>query len=180
MSKAGAYYGLLAEFTEPEDLLHAVRQVRREKYEKVEAYTPFPVEGLSEALEFRRTYLPLVVLIGGILGGVGGYYLQYWVSVIEYPLNIGGRPLHSWPSFIPVTFECTILAASLAALLGMLGLNGLPRPHHPLFNVERFQRASADRFFLCIRSEDPIFHPETTRRLLESLEPSAIDEVPYY
>lgn len=173
-------FGLLAEFTEAEQLVHATTRARAEGYAQMEAYSPFPVEGLADALGFTRTWMPLVVLLGGILGASGGYYLQYWVSAVDYPLNIGGRPLHSWPAFIPVTFECTVLVASLAGVLGMLALNGLPRPHHPLFNVEQFQHASVDRFFLCIRSTDPKFHESTTRAFLESLEGAQVYDVPFY
>ena len=128
-------YGLMAEFDSPADLLDAARRAYEEGYRRMDAYTPFPVDGLAEALGFRRTRLPLVVLFGGIAGGLGGYCLQYWISAIDYPLNVGGRPLHSWPAFIPVTFELTILVAALAAVLGMLALNGLPMPYHPVFNV---------------------------------------------
>jgi hypothetical protein len=174
------YYGLLAEFTEPEDLVAAARAVHEQGYIRAEAYSPYPVEGLSESLGFTRSRLPLLVLIGAFLGGIGGYCLQYWVAAVEYPLNIGGRPLNSWPAFIPITFECTILVAALFAVLGMLALNGLPQPHHPLFNVPEFAAyASTDRFFLAIRSDDPQFHETRTRQLLEDLKPMAIYEVPW-
>src|SRR5262249_5419205 len=139
----------------------------------------FPVEGLAEAIGFRRSRLPLIVLIGGLIGCVGGYLLQYYSAVVDYPLNIGGRPTHSWPSFVPVTFELTVLTASLSAVLGMLGLNGLPMPYHPLFNVPRFALASRDRFFLCIEATDPLFDREGTRQFLLSLAPREISEVPH-
>lgn len=180
MSDSNWNFGLLAEFEESEQLVHAVKRAREGGYARMEAYSPFPVEGLAEALGFTRTWMPLVVLLGGVFGGCGGYYLQYWISVIDYPVNVGGRPLHSWPAFIPVTFECTILAASLAGVLGMLALNGLPRPHHPLFNVEAFQHASVDRFFLCIQAADPKYHEATTRAFLESLEGAQVYDVPFY
>ena len=173
------YYGLLAEFSEPEDVVAAARAVHQEGYVRVEAYAPYPVEGLSESLGFERSRIPMLVLCGAILGGIGGYYLQYWVSALEYPLNIGGRPLNSWPAFIPITFECTILVAALFAVLGMLALNGLPQPHHPLFNVPEFAYASTDRFFLAIQSDDPQFHETRTRDLLAGLQPMAIYEVPW-
>jgi hypothetical protein len=132
---------------------------------------------LAEVIGFKRTQLPLIVLIGGLLGGIGGFYLQYWISAIDYPMIIGGKPYNSWPAFIPVTFETTILGAALAAVLGMLGLNGLPMPYHPVFNVERFALASRDRFFLCIEAADPKFELDTTVEFLRSLNPSSIHEV---
>lgn len=171
-------YGILAEFDDPHAIVEAAKRVRREGYRRVDAYTPHPVHGLSDALDFHRTRMPLVVLIGALLGAAGGYFLQYWASVIEYPLNIGGRPLHSWPAFIPVTFECTVLVASLFAVLGLFALCGLPRPHHPLFGVRQFDRASVDRFFLCIEARDEKFHEETTRKFLETLHPCEIIDVP--
>jgi len=173
-----ASYGLLAEFDSPTMLVEAVRAARQNGYRKMDAYTPFPVENLAEELGFRRTRLPLVVLIGGILGCVGGYLMQYWVAAIAYPLNVGGRPLHSWPSFVPVTFELTILVAALFAVLGMLGLNGLPRPHHPVFNVPSFALATRDKFFLCIQATDPRFDPDRTRAFLAGLHAREVSDVP--
>jgi hypothetical protein len=170
-------YGLLAEFHSPEELLAAAQRAREAGYRKMDAYTPFPIEGLAEAVGFERTRLPYVVLAGGLAGCIGGFLLQYWTSVHAYPLNIGGRPLNSWPSFIPVTFETTILAAALAAVLGMLALNGLPQPYHPLFDVERFALASRDRFFLCIKARDPKFDRAATRKFLESLTTYGVFEV---
>ncbi len=170
-------YGLLAEFDSAEALLVATRQAYEKGYRKPYAYAPFPVEGLSEALGFHRTRLPLLVFIGGVLGCVGGYYLQYYTSVIDYPLNVGGRPLHSWPAFIPITFEMTILVAGLFAVLGMLALNGLPMPYHPVFNVERFALATRDRFFLCIEATDPLFDREQTRKFLEGLQSRGVFDV---
>ena len=170
-------YGLMAEFESPAELLDAAGRAYEEGYRRMDAYTPFPVHGLAEALGFRRTRLPLLVFFGGIAGCVGGYYLQYWISAIDYPLNIGGRPLNSWPAFIPVTFELTILVAALAAVLGMLALNGLPMPYHPVFNVPAFERATRNRFFLCIESIDPKFDRGETTHFLESLKPHAVFEV---
>jgi hypothetical protein len=170
-------HGLMAEFESPIALLSATRRAYAEGYRKMDAYTPFPIEELAEALGFHDTWLPLLVLCGGIVGGLSGYGLEYWVSVIAYPLNVGGRPLHSWPAFIPVTFEMTILVAALSAVVGMIALNGLPRPYHPVFNVPRFALASRDRFFLCIESRDPKFDRTATRSFLESLSPREVSDV---
>ena len=162
-------YGLMAEFDSPEALLKAGRRAFAEGFRRMDAYSPFPVDGLAEAIGFHRTRVPLIVLIGGLLGCIGGFYLQYWVAVIDYPINIGGRPLNSWPSFIPVTFELTILLAALAAFFGVLALNRLPMPYHPVFNVERFELASRNRFFLCIEAADNKFELERTRRFLDEI-----------
>lgn len=175
---ADAVFGLMAEFTTPQRLRQAVEQARQAGYQHMEAYTPFPIEGLAAALGMKTTRLPWVVLVGGILGALGGYGLQYYASVVSYPLNIGGRPLHSWPAFVPVTFELTILTAGLAAVLGMMALNGLPHPHHPVFNVPGFALASRDRFFLCIEAADPQFDPQQTRDFLEGLGAEQVAEVP--
>jgi hypothetical protein len=177
MQEQPRIYGLMAEFDGPSDLLEAARRTYAEGYRRLDAYSPFPVQGLAEAIGFPRTRLPLLVLIGGIAGGVGGYLLQYWISAIDYPLNVGGRPLHSWPAFIPVTFELIILVAALAAVLGMLALNRLPMPHHPVFNVAAFELATHNRFFLCIEATDSKFDGVGTRRFMESLKPRDIYEV---
>lgn len=171
-------YGVLAEFPDGETLVDAAQQTFDAGYRRIDAFSGYPVEGLADAIGFRRTRLPLLVCIGGIIGGCVGFGLQYWVSVIEYPLNIGGRPLNSWPSFIPVTFELTILFSALTAVLGMLALNKLPEPWHPLFNVPRFQKYAHDGFFLLVQADDPLFHPETTRQFLERLNPIGLYEVP--
>ena len=170
-------YGIIAEFPSPERLLEAVKRSRAAGYQVMEAYTPYPVEGLVEAIGHGPSRVPLLVLIGGILGGAGGYALQYWASVIEYPLNIGGRPFHSWPSFIPATFEMTILVAGIFAVLGMLILNGLPMPYHPVFNVPRFEHASSDAFFLTIETADPKFDQHATRKFLEDLHPLGVFDI---
>lgn len=172
-------HGLMAEFDSPTELVMAARRAHDEGYRKMDAYTPFPIEELADAIGFRHTRLPLVVLIGGILGCLGGYGLQYWVSAIEYPLNVGGRPYNSWPSFIPVTFETTVLVAALSAVLGMLALNGLPMPYHPVFNVKSFALASKDKFFLCIEAEDPKYDRAATEHFLKTLRPREIAEVPH-
>ena len=177
--KRPAIYGLMAEFPDPGSVVAAARRVHQEGYRKVDAFSPYPIEELSEALEFHRSKLPLLVLLGGAAGLLGGYGLQYCTSVIDYPLNIGGRPFHSWVSFIPVTFEVTILLAALTAVLGMLALNGLPEPYHPVFNVPRFALASKDRFFICIEATDPKFELDATWRFLISLGPRVVSEVDY-
>jgi len=170
-------YGLVAEFDNPSDLVAAANAARLEGYRRMDAYSPIPIEELHEALGFRHTRLPFIVLMGGLAGLVGGYGLEYWSSVIAYPMNIGGRPFHSWPQFIPVAFETTILGASLAAVFGMLALNGLPMPYHPMFNLPRFALASRNRFFLCIEAVDPMFDREATQVFLESVHPRGVSEV---
>ena len=167
----------MAEFDDANALVAATRRAHDEGYRRMDAYSPFPIEELHEALGSHHSQLPLIVLIGGLCGCVGGYALQYWAAAIAYPLNVGGRPFNSWPSFIPVTFECTILVAALSAVLGMLALNGLPMPHHPVFNVPRFALASRNRFFLCIEVKDRKFDLESTRRFLETLEPREVSTV---
>ena len=171
-------YGMMAEFDSPSDLVAAARRTYEAGYQKIDAYSPFPIEELAEAIGFRSNAVPLVVLIGGLIGCLSGYALQYWISVITYPINVGGRPLHSWPAFIVVTFEMTILFAGLAAVLGMLALNGLPMPYHPVFNVPRFSSASKDRFFLIVFSSDKKYDSTTTRKFLEAMSPRSISEVP--
>ncbi|OPZ06826.1 MAG: hypothetical protein BWZ08_02194 [candidate division BRC1 bacterium ADurb.BinA292] len=170
-------YGLLAEFDAPAPLLNAVQRARAAGYAAMDAYAPFPLDGLAEALGRRRDLVPWFVLAGGVLGGVGAYAMMAYSSIIDYPLNVGGRPLHSWPSFIPITFELTVLLASLSGVAAMLLLNGLPCPHHPVFNVPEFARASRDRFFLCIESADARFDPETTRDFLATLNPLQIHAI---
>ena len=168
-SRRSTIYGLMAEFEHSHGLVEAARRAHHEGYRRMDAYSPVPIEELHDALHMHDNRLPKLVLMGGILGGLGGYGLQYWVATIAYPLNVGGRPQHSWPAFIPVTFELTILAAALTAVLGMLALNGLPQPFHPVFNVPRFALASRNRFFLCIEAVDPKFNIDKTRTFLESL-----------
>jgi hypothetical protein len=174
---APANYGLMAEFDNPTALVEAATRARLAGYRRMDAFSPIPIEELSEALGLRRTRLPLLVLLGGIAGGLGGYTLEWWASAIAYPMNVGGRPFHSWPQFIPVTFETTVLGAALSAFVGMWALNRLPQPYHPVFNVPAFARASSDRFFLCIESGDPRFDREATWRFLESLHPVGVSDV---
>jgi Protein of unknown function (DUF3341) len=172
-------YGLIAEFDRTEDVIEATRRAYEHGYRMMEAYTPFPVEGLAEALGFHKNRVAACVLIGGITGGLAGFFMQWYSAVLSYPVDIGGRPFNSWPAFIPITFEMTILFASLAAVFGMLGLNGLPRPHHPVFNVPNFVLASRNRFFLCLQARDPLFDEVESRQFLELLNPKSIDVVPF-
>ena len=171
-------YGLIAEFADERALVDAARRARAEGYRNIDAYAPFSVEGLSDALGFRKDRVALITLLGGIVGGVGVYFLQWYTAVIDYPINAGGRPLHSWPAFIPATFEMTVLGAALAAFFGMLILNGLPRLNHPIFDAPDFDLASRNRFFLCIEAADPRFDAEQTRRFLDELDPMNVGEVP--
>jgi hypothetical protein len=170
-------YGLMAEFEEPDQLLAAAQRAHGEGYRRMDAYSPFPIEGLAEAIGFHRNMVASIVLIGAVVGGLTGFFLQYYVAVFDYPLNIGGRPLNSWPAFIPITFELTILFGAISAVLGMLALNGLPMPYHPVFNVPGFALATRNRFFLCIESADPKFDREKTREFLRSLPAHAVSEV---
>ena len=174
---APTLFGLLAEFETPDALVKATEKARLAGYRKMDAYSPIPIEELSEALGLARTRLPKLVFLGGLLGGIGGYSLEYYCAVIGYPLNVGGRPLNSWPQFIPVTFETTVLGAALCCFLGMWALNRLPQPYHPVFNVPAFKRASTDRFFLCIEAADPAFTPDATRRFLEGFHPVGVFDV---
>ena len=170
-------YGLMAEFETPQELVDAAAMTREAGVTKLDAYTPYPIEALTEALDIHDHRLPAVVLGGGIVGGLAGYALCYWTSVIEYPLNIGGKPFHSAPAFIVPTFETTILFAAFAAVLGMLALNGLPMPYHPVFNTPRFALASRDRFFLCIEAKDPKFDHDATWAFLTTLKPTVVMDV---
>jgi Protein of unknown function (DUF3341) len=170
-------FGLMAEFDTPTALVAAARRAREAGYSKVDAYSPFPIEELNEALQLPRNGVPLATLIGGLFGLLGGYGLEYWVSVIAYPLNIGGRPFHSMPAFIVPAYEMTILFASFGAVIGMIALNGLPMPYHPVFNVPAFEAASTDRFFLTIESADPKFDLQATREFLQGLHPLGVSDV---
>ena len=170
-------YGLMAEFDSPTALVSAARKVREAGYTKIDAFSPFPIEELNEALKLPRNRVPLVTLIGGLTGLAAGYGLEYWASVIAYPLNIGGRPFHSLPAFIVPAYETTILFSAFGAVIGMIALNGLPMPYHPVFNVPRFALSSRDRFFLCLEADDPLFDRDESRRFLERLVPRQISEV---
>ena len=167
-------YGVMAEFRHAEALIAAAARARDAGYGRIEAYSPYPVEGLAETIGFRKNRVPLIVFVSGLAGGLGGYFMQWYSAVISYPINSGGKPLHSWPEFIPVTFELTILAAAVVGFIGMLVLNGLPKLYHPVFNVPEFDLASRNRFFLCLRATES----DQARELLQTLEPLGIWEVP--
>jgi hypothetical protein len=170
----------LAEFETPQAILEATRRARQVGYRDMDAFTPYAVEGLADELSLHHTSVPFVVLVAGLVGAAVGFFMQYWSMAVDYPFNVGGRPTNSWPVFIPITFEVMILVASFAALLGMLFLNGLPQPHHALFNVPRFARASQDRFFLCIEATDPLFDRQETAGFLAGLHPTGpVEEVPH-
>jgi Alternative complex III, ActD subunit len=171
-------YGMMAEFGNQDELLEAARNAYKAGYRRLDAFAPSPVEGLAEAIGFHHTRIAALTLIGGICGGLGAFALQYYINVINFPLNIGGRPYNSWPAFIPVTFELTVLGAALATVVGLLALNGLPKPYHPVFNVPNFARATSDRFFLCIMAEDPKFDTVETRDFLTGLNSSGVYEIP--
>jgi Alternative complex III, ActD subunit len=170
-------YGIMAEFAQPEQLLAATRAAYQAGYRKMEAYTPYSVEGVAEALGFTKTRVPLIVLLGGIAGALTAYGMEWFSAVVDYPLNVGGRPLHSWPAFIPITFELTVLFAAIAGLIGMLWLNGLPKPYHPVFNAPEFRLASQTRFFLCIEADDRDFDLEKVRQFLRQQSPLSVVEV---
>src|SRR5688572_23314124 len=172
-------YGLIAEFTNPQELLDAAHATREAGYTDTDAFSPFPIHGLHDAVGMRSTKLPVIVFIGGLIGGIGGYVMCWYANVIAYPLNIGGKPYNSWPAWIPITFECAILVAAFAAVFGMLALNGLPMPYHPVFNVRRFDSASRDKFFLVIQTRDPKFRLDEVRQLLRSLGPREVTDVPW-
>jgi Protein of unknown function (DUF3341) len=169
-------YGLVAEFETPDQLLGAAHRAREAGYRSIDAFSPMPVEGLAEAVGFQSTRLPLVVLVAGMFGAAAGFFLQWYANVVSFPLNVDGKPFNSWPAFIPITFELTILCAALAATFGMLAMNGLPTPYHPLFNVPRFALATRGRFFLCVKARDKKFELSATRQFLESLKPFGVYE----
>lgn len=167
----------MAEFREPEELLAAARAAYEAGYRKMDAYSPYQVEGVAEAIGFNKTRVPLFVLLGGITGALTAYAMQWYSAVIDYPLNVGGRPLHSWPAFVPITFELTILFAGIAGVVGMLAMNGLPKPYHPVFNVPEFKLASQTRFFLCIEAQDHVFQIDEVREFFRSLDAEKVMEV---
>lgn len=170
-------WGMLAQFRGADELREAAKQLREDGYASLEAFTPFPVPGLGEFIVTKRSPMPLIILIGGLLGGSSIYGLEYWVNLYAYPINVGGRPLHSWPSFIPPAFEGTVLGASFAALIGLILVCRLPRLHHPLFEIEAFKRASIDGFFMAVKSDDAKFDREPLRTRLSELGGTVIWEV---
>jgi hypothetical protein len=175
-------YGVIAEFSSPADLTAAAEAARDAGYTQMDAFSPFPIHNLHEAVGMKSTgmsSMSAIVLIGGIIGGIAGFFMCWYANVISYPLNIGGKPFNSWPAWIPITFECAILLAAFAAVLGMLALNGLPMPYHPVFNVKRFDQASRDKFFLVIQARDPKFDLDTVWKFLEALHPREVIDVPW-
>jgi hypothetical protein len=170
-------YGVMAEFDNPNRLVAAARRTYEVGYRRINGYSPYPIEELWEAIGFHHTSLPVIVLIGGIIGGLGGFFMQYYLAVFDYPLNVGGKPFNSWPAFIPITFEMTILCAALAAVFGMLALNKLPQPYHPVFNAPNFKLASRDHFFLVIEANDPKYNHGEVVEFLKSLEPKEVTDV---
>ena len=170
-------YGVMAEFENPTDLVAAAHKVYSLGYRRINGYSPYPIEELSEAIGFTKTSLPLIVFIGGLIGGLTGFFMQYWIEVIDYPINVGGKPTNSWPAFIPITFEMTVLFAAFSAVLGMLILNKLPQPYHPVFNLPNFALATRDRFFLAIEANDAKFNHTEVVDLLKSLNAVAVNDV---
>jgi hypothetical protein len=175
--KAPPIYGVMGQFDRPSTLVAAAREAYEAGYRQINGYSPFPIEELTEAIGFKRTTLPLIVLAGGIIGGVGGFLMQYWMEVVDYPINVGGKPFNSWPAFIPITFECTVLVAAFSAVLGMLALNKLPQPYHPVFNAPNFALATRDSFFLVIEAKDPKFNHDEVVQFMKSVEAREVADV---
>lgn len=174
---AAPLYGLIAEFGDADELLHAAEAAQHAGYTRMDAYSPFPIEELAEAVGFKKTYLPLAVLVGGLTGAATGFGLQWLTQVVDYPIVVFGRPPFPWPAYIPITFELGILFAAFSAVISMVLMNGLPQPYHPVFNAPDFDRASQDKFFLCIEANDPKFNLNRTREFLQGLHARAINEV---
>ena len=172
------YFGVAAEFETPEDLMSAVKRTREAGYSRMDAYTPFPIHGLTDAMKFRDERVPLLMFLGGLVGGLSGFFLQTYTNVWDYPFNVGGKPMIGYPAWVPITFECTVLFSALTGVLSMIILNGLPKPYDPMFNLPGFARASQDRFFLCIEARDPNFNVEEVTTFLESLGAESVEAVP--
>jgi hypothetical protein len=170
-------YGVMAEFEGPSELVGAAREAYEAGYRRINGYSPYPIEELSEAIGFTRSSLPIIVFCGGVLGGLGGFLMQYWIEVINYPINVGGKPYNSWPAFIPITFECTVLVAAFSAVLGMLLLNKLPQPYHPVFNAPNFALATRDRFFLVVEASDPKYSHDEVVNMLKGMQPLEVIDV---
>lgn len=178
LSSLPGIYGAMAEFDTPEELLTACERAYAEGFRRMDAYAPMPIEGLAEAIGFRKNYVANCVLAAGICGVAFGFGLLEWITNVAYPHNVGGRPLNSWPAYIPITFECMILFSALTSLASMLFMNRLPQPYHPVFNVKEFERASIDKFFLCIESRDPKFRTEEVLQFLQEIGGNEVTVVP--
>src|SRR5712664_3146264 len=176
-TKAHRLYGVMAQFDSPSTLVAAARETYAAGYRQINGYSPFPIEELSDAIGFKRTILPLIVLAGGIIGGLGGFFMQYWMEVIDYPLNVGGKPYNSWPAFISITFESTVLLSAFAAVFGMLALNKLPQPYHPVFNAPNFALATRDSFFLVVEASDKKFEHDQVVSFMKGLDPKDLIDV---
>ena len=172
------YFGIAAEFESPEELMTAVTKTREAGYSRMDAYTPFPIHGLTDAMKFRDERVPIFMFLGGLVGGLSGFFLQTYTNAWDYPFNVGGKPLIGYPAWVPITFECTVLFSALTGLVSMVMLNGLPKPYDPMFNIPNFSRASQDRFFLCIEARDPNFSVDEVTRFLESMKPVSVEAVP--
>ncbi len=177
MKGDAAPWGLMAEFRTADELLAAARAAREAGYTRIEAYTPFHVDGLAEAMGLRPSRVPLATFVGALLGGLGGYFMQWYSAVVDYPINVGGRPLHSWPMFVPVTFELTVLGGALAAFAAVIVGNRLPDLSYPVFDAPDFELATRNRFFLCLRADDPAFAAEGTAAWLDACGPLRREEV---
>ncbi len=171
-------WGFLAQFAGPDELTHAIERLRADGYVSLEAYTPFPVAQVIDIMSFKRSPMPRIILLGGVIGGVSIYALQYWINLYAYPINIGGRPLHSWPAFLPPTFECTVLLASFAAIIGLILICRLPRIHHPLFEIEAFKEASTDGFFVSVQAGDERYDTARLTHLMNDIGATHTWEVP--
>ena len=170
-------FGVVGEFDSPDKLLAAANKALDGGYSSMDAFSPFPIHGLADAIGFQEGRVRWIIFVAGAAGAIGGMGLQWWVATQAYPLNVGGRPLFSWPSFIPPAFETTILFAAFGAVLGMIGLNRLPQPHHPVFDAPNFERASQDRFFLLVEAKDPMYDASAIKKLMEGADALQVTEI---